>query len=77
MTILGVNSNKNYNAVVVFVVDVNGDTSPNALGYDIFYFIQTKQCLIAAGSNPKTERCSFSNNNNRSGETCAAIVLST
>lgn len=52
MTILGVNSKKNYNALVVFV-DVNGDTSPNALGYDIFYFIQTKQCLIAAGSNSK------------------------
>lgn len=73
---LGVNSTKDYDAGLVFVVDVNGDTSPNALGHDIFYFIQTKQGLVPAGANAKKELCSLSYNSNRSGETCAAIVLS-
>ena len=63
--------------VYFFYVDVNGDKSPNTLGYDVFQFVvkKGKHGVIPAGIANNSAKCTKLDKTSFAGVDCAARVL--
>ncbi len=60
---------------LVFMVDVNGHTGPNAIGKDVFAFILTDNGLLPAGTDNFSANCTKGNDLNDDYWDCCSKVI--
>ncbi|MCD7879808.1 MAG: hypothetical protein LUG16_07745 [Candidatus Gastranaerophilales bacterium] len=68
----GLTTEDSQNCIGRFIIDLNGDKSPNRFGYDVFFFtVINGKGVIPAGAGNNSSDCKKGGN----GITCAAKVL--
>ena len=61
---------------LVFMVDVNGHTGPNAIGKDVFSFVLTDNGLLPGGTDNFSANCTKGNDLNDDYWDCCSKVIS-